>query len=182
MRFDDTTVQGILQGRRVIGRVAFPGSDDIEIGVQLISEREIDLARFEAQTYLDRQAKKVQLALLEFVQIDPESLDREHQRQVILRAFVDVDAPANLPPDKRVPFFPNIEAVRTLDSVMTQALWELYVDWQDTINPRVHLTEEEVSELIASLKEEPTANILLAHFERDTLHRLLRILVTRLQT
>ena len=182
MRFDDTYVQGIIQGRRVIGRARLPGDPDTEIGVQLLSERDIDMARFEAQMYLERHAKKVQLSLIEFVQIDPESLDREHQRQIIQRAFVDIDSDPALPPDKRPTFFHNIEQVRSLDSVLTQQLWEIYVEWQDTINPRLSLSEEEVGELVASLKEGPTASLILGHFERGTLQSLVRFLAARLTT
>lgn len=182
MRFGDTEVQGIIQGRRVIGRSAFPGSQDIEVGVQLLSERQIDLARFEAQMYLERQAKKVQLSLLTFVQIDPESLDREHQRQVILNAFVDANSDAALPPEKRPLFFDNIDQVRSLDSVLTQQLWEIYVDWQDVVNPRLTMTEEEVGELVASLKDEPMAKLILAPIERDTLQSLVRSLAAQLRT
>jgi len=182
VRFDDTAVQGIVQARRAIGRSAFPGKADVEIGVQLLSERDIDLARFEAQMYLDRQAKKVQLSLIEFVQVDPESLDREHQRQVIQRAFVDIDSDAALPPEKRPTFFRNIEEVRSLDSVLTQQLWEIYVDWQDTVNPRLTMSEEEVSALIASLKDEQMSRLILAPLERETLQSLVRSLGARLLT
>jgi len=179
MRFDDAKIQAIILGRRVIGRSQFPGTSDIDIGVQLLSERQIDLARFEAQMYLEAQAKKVQLPLLTFVQIDPESLDREHQRQVILSAFVDMDTSVDLPPDRRPTFFRNIEEVRSLDSVLTQQLWEIYVDWQDVVNPRLNLTEEEVGELVASLKDEQTAKVILAPLDRETLTGLVRSLAAQ---
>lgn len=180
MRFEDPKVQAIIHGRRAIGRSQFPGTSDVEIGVQLLSERQIDLARFEAQMYLEAQAKKVQLPLLTFVQIDPESLDREHQRQVILGAFIDADSEPELPPDKRPQFFRNIEQVRSLDSVLTQQLWEIYVDWQDVVNPRISMTEEEVGELVTSLKDTQTCKIILAPLERETLTGLVRSLVARL--
>lgn len=170
MRFDDAAIQGILAGRRVIGRAAFPGKHDLTIGVRLLSEREIDLSRFAAQMYLERQAKKVQLSLIDFVRVDPESLDREHQREVLLHAFCDPDSPD----EKPIPFFDNIEQVRSLDSVLCQQLWEVYVDWQDTINPRISLSEEEVAALVAALKEEQTASLVLAPFDRETLCSLLR--------
>jgi hypothetical protein len=178
MRFGDTEIQAILQARRVIGRSTFPGAEDKEIGVRLLSERDIDLARFEAQMYLERQAKKVQLTLIDFVQVDPESLDREHQRQVILRAFCEPDSA----PEKPVLFFDNIEQVRSIDSVLCQQLWEIYVDWQDTVNPRLSLTEEEVSALVESLKDAPMSNLILAPLERETLQSLARSLAAQLQT
>jgi hypothetical protein len=178
MRFDDVAVQGILQGRRVIGRSFFPGSKEIEIGIRLLTDRDIDLARFEAQMYLNKQCKKVDLSLSEFVNIDPESLDREHMRQVLLRAIVDPDSP----PERPRPFFSNIEEVRALDSVMVQQLWVQYVDWQDAVNPRFKLTEEEVEQLAANLKDEPTAKVILAPFEHATLASLVRFLAARPST
>lgn len=170
--FNDTAIQGILQGRRVVGRAQFPGSPDVEVGIRVLSDRQIDLARFEAQLYLEGQCKKVQLTLAAFVAVDPEALDREQQRQVILHAIVDVDSDHKAP----TPFFDNIEQVRSLDSVLVQQLWETYTDWQDTVNPRLSLTEEEVSNLLAALKEPQSAKRTLAHFERETLASLVRFL------
>jgi len=178
MRFDDAAIQGILQARRAIGRVPFPNAPDTILGVRLLSERDIDLARFEAQMYLEAQAKKVQLKLLEFVRIDPESLDREHQRQVLLRAFVDPDSPV----EKPTPFFADIAQVRSMDSVLTQRLWEAYVEWQEIVNPRLTLTAEEQDDLIDALKDEALAANLMVGFERSTLSSLVRSLAARLRT
>jgi hypothetical protein len=178
LQFDDTAVQAILQGRRVIGRVPFPGGKGIELGVRLLSDRDIDLARFEAQMYLESQCKKVALTLVEFVNVDPESLEREHQRQVILRAFVDPESPRERPSQ----FFSTIEQVRSLDSVLVRQFWELYVDWQDTVNPRFKLTEQEVESLVATLKDEQSTRLVLAPFERSTLTSLVRFLASRLVT
>lgn len=177
-RFTDERVQAIVAGRRSVGRVAFPGQTDVEVGVRLLTERDIDLARFEAQMYLERQAKKLRLDMVDLVRTDPESLDREHQRQVILAAFVDPDSPAERPRS----FFDDIEQVRSLDSVLTQRLWELYVEWQDTVNPRYSLTEEEVTALLDALKDEPVAKVLLGTFERETLQSLVRFLGSQLST
>jgi hypothetical protein len=178
MKFSDERIQGIIHGRRVVGRSPFPGNKDVEIGVRLLSERDIDLARFEAQMYLESQAKRVQLDMIRFVQIDPESFDREHQRQVIFRAFVDPDTPEERPET----FFADASEVRSLDSVLTQQLWEIYVDWQDTVNPRITLTEEEVVDLVEALKKERMANHILASFGRNTLTSLARTLAARLRT
>lgn len=174
MRFDDTAIQKIIQGRRVVGRTFFPGTRD-EIGVQLLTEREIDQARFAAQDYLEGRSKSYDMDLERFVRIDPESFDREHQRQIIYAAFVDIDD-ADLPPEKRAKFFPDVHAVRTLDSVLTQQLWEAYLDYQDAINPRINLTAKEVEELAASLKDGPISEAVLAPFERSTLTSLVRTL------
>jgi len=178
MRFDDAQIQAIILGRRAIGRSAFPGAADAEIGVQLLSERQIDLSRFEAQMYLEGQAKKLQLSLIDFVQVDPESLDREHQRQVIFRSIVEHDSSVEKPSG----FFQSIEQVRSLDSVLCQQLWEIYVDWQDVVNPRLALSEEEVTELAANLKDGLAETAILAPLERSTLTALVRILAAQVPT
>lgn len=175
MRFDDARVQAILKGRRIIGRSSFPGDDSVEIGVRLLTESMIDEARFDAQMYLEGKAKRLRMDMIAFVQIDPESLDREHQRQVIYHAIVDPDSS----PDKPKLFFENIAQVRSLDSVLTQQLWEIYTDWQDVVNPRLTMSEEEVAALVEGLKDEQIANLILATYERDTLQRLVRFLASQ---
>ena len=176
MRFDDAAVQGMIQARRAIGTAQFPGQPDVKIGIRLVSERDVDLARFHGHLYLDTQCKKVELRLSDYVGIDPESLDRETQRQVILVAILDLDQST---PDNPVPFFSNIEQVRSLDTVCFQQIWEAYADWQDAVNPKLNLTEEKVKELGDILKAEPDAKVVLAHIAPDTLRGLVRFLVVR---
>lgn len=173
MKFDDVVIQGILLGRRVMGRAPFPGQKDAEVGVKLLTDRETDECRFEAQMYLESQCKKLHLTLVDFVNIDPESLDREHQRQVILRSIRDADS------DGVNPFFDNIEQVRGLESALVAQLWEICVDFGESVNPRLKMTQEEVDELAAALKDERSAPIILALHERDTLHSLVRTMASQ---
>ena len=176
MRFDDAAIQNILQGRRAIGRVSFPGDKDITIGVRLLSDRDIDMGRFEAQIYIEQYCKKVQLTPIDFINIDPELLERETKRHIIVRAFVDPDSPAERP----TPFFSDIEQVRSLDSVLVAQLWDIYIDWQDVVNPRLSYTEEEVTALGEALKDERLATTVLATFDRDTLQSLVRFMASQL--
>lgn len=176
MRFDDTAIQGILDERRVIGRTHFPGSKTIEIGLRVISDFEIDTARFQAQIYLEHRCKRAQLTLLDFANIDPEGIEREQQRQTLLVACVDAESEDD---DPR-PFFAHIEQVRGLDSVLIAQLWDAYTDFTDSISPRLNLSEEEVADLVASLKDEREAKALLAAFDRDTLQSLLRTMAAEL--
>lgn len=179
MKFDDTAVQAIIQGRRVIGRGFFPGQQDVEIGIRLVSESQVDQARLHAHLYLDKRCKKAELTLADYANIDPETLDRETQRQVLLRAIVDIESSNPEDPEQ---FFASIEQVRALDTVCFQQLWDAYADWQDTVNPRLKLSDKEVDELAAALKDTATATEVLAHIAPDTLRSLVRSLALQRST
>lgn len=156
----------------------FPGTEDTEIGLMLVSDRDVDVAKFDAQMYLERQCKRVQLELRDFIVIDPDSLDRETYRQILLKAVVDPGSTYDNP----IPFFDNIDQIRSLDSVLVQQLWDAYCDYQDVVNPRLKLTEKGAEELADALKEPLGAKVVLAHFERETLCSLVRILAAPLAT
>jgi hypothetical protein len=177
-KFSDERIAAILSGRRRIGKFMFPGSDKIEIGVRLLSDEEIDTARFNSQFYLEKRCKSIDMTLANFIQVDPEALDREHMRQILFLAIVDPDSN----PDNPEGFFGKDEEVRRLDSVMIQQLWEIYSDWQEVVNPRYKLTSDEVKELVDTIKKEQTAKVILAHFDRSTLTNLAHFLGNELAT
>lgn len=174
----DLKVADLLSGRRKIGRFPFPGLSGVECGVRLLSDREVDEARADAATYIEARWKRAGFGAEAAVRIDPDSLEREHQRQMVVRAIVDPDSPV----DKPAAFFPSVEKVRELDSTVVQALWEQYLDWHDAIDPHVRLTDEQLAELADAIKKEPDEPVLLAHFEPATLRSLLRSLALRLST
>ena len=172
-KFGDEQIQTIVRGRKALGRFPFPGSEgDAMIGVRVLTDNQVDTARYNAQAHIEGRCKRVGLPLVDFINVDPESLDREHMRQVLLFAIVDPESD----PQEPEPFFKSDDQVRGLDSVLVQQLWEIYLDWQDAVNPRLKLTEEEVKDLCESLKKEPNAMAILAHIERSTLQSLVRTL------
>lgn len=168
--YADLKIGALLAGRRKIGRSPFPGLEGIECGVRLLSDREIDEARADAATYIEARWKRAGFGAEQAVRIDPDSLEREHMRQVLVRAIVDPDSDV----DKPAPFFPSVEKVRDLDSTVVQALWEAYEDWHNAIDPRSSLNDDEVRELAEALKKEPGTPVLLAHYPPATLRSLLR--------
>lgn len=179
-KFSDEAVSKILQGRRVVSPVPFPGrpdDSDLEVGIRSLSDREIDMCRIEAQVYLQRICKQNDVNIGAFIAIDPDALDREHQRQVLAMACVDVESG-----DKQALFFDSAKQVRDLDSVAVARLWEAYQDHQDAVNPRHSLTEAEAKELADALGKEPTATAILAAYERATLCSLVRTLASQLRT
>lgn len=165
--FDDPRISAILRGRREIRRVPFPtGKADapkIEIGVRILTDDEQDIARLNAQRYVERVGCKIV--------IDPEMFDRAYQREVVSLAFFDVDTITAKDPR---PFFPDADAVRSLDPVLVVSLFEIYADQQDYVNPALSLSPEQITELRDRLGKEQSAEGLLSVLDARSLRSLLR--------
>lgn len=164
-RFSDADVQKILHGRRKPTFVTFPGSDDIEVGLKVLSDTEIDDARANAQHYCSKRAGKVQIDYVKFVDVDPEQLSREHMRQMIALAYVDPTSD----PQSPKPFFENADQVREFDSVLVQHLYDLYEDNQEQHSPHRTLDQEGLRELAELIKKEPGQPVILANLSQRTL-------------
>ena len=175
-KFSDEAISKVLLGTAAVSRAPFPLSppeSGIEVGVRCLTETEIDSAQVEAQCYLEGLCRRSDLLLKGFVDIDPEALEREKQRQMIARAFVDPDRTEE-------PFFASAVQVRKLTSVVIARLWELYMEHHDTVNPYYSLTREQAEELADAIKKELPGADLLAGFGRDTLCSLVRSLAAQL--
>lgn len=174
-KFSDEEVAKILQGRRVVSRVPFPGTEDngVEVGIRSLTESEMDTARIEAHDYLRRQCERGRVDFLELHDATPDALDRERMRQILLIACVD--------PEDGNPFFVAAKQVRDLDNVTLARLYEAYENHLDAVNPRASLTDDQVRELADILKKEPSASAFLAGFERATLTSLIRTLGNQLK-
>lgn len=175
----DEQVRALLAGRRAIRRVPYPGAPEIEIGIRVLSETEIDDARFDANDYLEKRAKKAGTNLDAFLARDPDTYSREHERQIIQRATFNVDT---LDEPKPYPFFPSIGELRSIDGATVSQLFAQYLDLLDAIDPKLRLTDEQKEEFITLLGKGPTEPVLLAQFAPDTLRDLLRIMAARLVT
>lgn len=156
--FDDPHVREMLLGRRAVRAYPMPGAPDLKVGIRALPDREIDLARIEAQRY----AKKLGAEL----DLDPEFLDREIMRQILARACVDPDARQGTEP---AAFFATTDDVRALDSVTIAALFRLYQEHQDHVSPLRRLSEKEVAEFVEALKKAPDAGRALSGFEHASL-------------
>jgi len=173
MRFSDEHLQTILRGAAAVGRAPYPGleGEGVEIGVRILSEAELDDARLDAQLHLKRFFGRVNIDPVKALHIDPEHLDAEQRRQILLRAVVD--------PDSHKPFFAAAAEVRGLPSHVVGQLWAAYLDWIDAVDPRIRLDPAAVDELAAALKKEPSAKVILAHYGPDTLSSLARTLAAQ---
>lgn len=174
-RFSDEDIRKIIIGDRIVAPAQFPGRESVTVGVRGLSDDEIDACRVDAQCYVESICKRADMRYEVFVGVDPESYDRELQRQIITRAFVDIEAHER-------PFFEAAVQVRRLGSVTIARLWEIYTGHQNAVNPRRMLSESQTKELVDALGKEPSGTVVLEDFERDTLCSLVRFLASELRT
>ncbi|MCC7542354.1 MAG: hypothetical protein IT379_39415 [Deltaproteobacteria bacterium] len=165
--FTDERLQAILRGRRDVRRVPFPGADSVALGVRILLDVDLDHARIEAQRYVKKLGADLD--------VDPELLDREIERQVIWRAFVVPDDP-ELPP-----FFPSDRDVRVLDSVTVRALFNVYREHQEWVSPLVALDEGGQKALIDALGKGLEPEATFSAFDANTLRRLCLSMASQLR-
>ena len=153
-KYSDERVRMALRGRQAVQRYPFPGQPELEVGIKLLSDAELDGVRLEAVEL----CKKAKAELL----LDPEFLDRMIHRETISRAYVDVDAPDE-------PFFAKQGEVAELDNLTVRTLYELYKAHHEAMDPYAHASPEEVDALIASLKKSSTPLAVLSLYDSSTL-------------
>lgn len=168
-RFSDEAISRMLQGRKTLEPVEFPGLPSVKVGVRILSEEEIDSARIAAAAY----CKERRVDVL----VDPDFLDRAVQREIVAAAYFDLDAPADEP---RV-FFSSGADVRKLDAPIQRVLFEAYLSHQDEVSPLRRLNDAECDEVIDRLGEGRSAEALLNACDAFTLRRLLRSLGSALR-
>ncbi len=181
MDVTDERIAAMLRGRREVRMVPLPGfGDDAElvmVGIRVLTDEEIDAARAEATQYVRNLAAKYRLDVREMLSVDAENLDREVNRQLVYRAFVN-------PGGEGEPklFFDGIGRVRQLDSVMQQTLFYMYLSHQDYVNPLRGLQEDDVAALVEGLKKTPETEALLGQYDARSLLRLALTLAAELRT
>jgi hypothetical protein len=151
---DHEKLRVALQGRGAVARYPFPGAEDVEVGVKLLSDRELDGIRLRAVEYV--KTKKADLLL------DPEFLDRTIQRETVACAFVDPDKPSHA-------FFASQEEVASLDNLTVRTLYELYIAHGQAMDPYAFCPPEEIEELIAALGKSDSSAARMSLFDAPTL-------------
>jgi hypothetical protein len=180
MDVSDERIKAMLRGRREVRMVPLPGFGDGEllmVGIRVLLEDEIDAARANATQYAKAIAAQYRLDVREMLSIDAEVLDREVQRQLVYRAFLNADGDG-----EPKPFFDGIGRVRQLDTVMLQTLFNLYLDHQNYVSPLRGLDEDDVAGLVAALKKTPETEALLGLYDARTLRSLSLTLASELRT
>lgn len=116
---------------------------DTQIAVKLLSDREIDFARIEAQRYCARE--KIDLSA------DPDFLEREVQRQLVWRCVCEPIPEKES--GKYVPLFPSDGDVRDLPSTVVDSLFHLYLEHQDRTGTMRGVGADDVDGFVASVRK-----------------------------
>lgn len=174
----------MLKGRRAVRQVPFPGMEEdanAVIGVRILSDSEIDDCRVHASGYMERRAKAMpgQMEGAQLASIDPEFLQREIKRQMIALAFVS--ATERDGSGKPLPFFPSPDAVESLDPLMVESFFQVYLQHNDYVNPYAFLDEAKITELVDALGKEGADAAWLSLCDADTLGRCVLTLAKRLR-
>jgi hypothetical protein len=165
-KFSDESVRAALRGRQVMRRYPFPGQPQLEVGVKLLSDAELDIVRLQAVE--DCKRHKAELVA------DPEFLDRVIHRETIARAFCDVDAPDE-------PFFGSQSSVAELDNLTVRSLFELYVFHAQAMDPYAYCPPEEVEALAETMGKSENAVGLLSLYDLLTARSFVLSLALRLR-
>jgi hypothetical protein len=180
--FSDDRIRAMLRGRREVRELPMPGTDEdagIMIGVRVLTEEEIDASRAEAVQYVNALAKRYRLEGRDMLTVDGELLDREIERQLVHRAFVDTEQIDGQP---HQPFFKSPQAVRQLDSVMHRTLFHVYLDHQNYVSPLRGLSDADAEGLADALGKGQNGTVALALLDAPTLRNLARTLAVQLQS
>lgn len=142
------------------GDYKFPGTE-VPIKVRLLTENDVDNAKIEAQRFV----RKIKADL----EIDPDFLDREVQRQIVWRSMFEPIASNG----ELVPLYASDKDVRGLDTVTLEALWNLYLEHQERKSTYRHLDQAVIDQLAETVRATPAAAAFdLSRLDHPTLVRL----------
>ncbi len=174
--FKDDKIRAMLQGRRAVRLIPFPGGgDDSMVGIRLLTGSELDAARGEATQYLDKRAKSLRLSIGEVMVIDPELFDLELERNLVMRAVVRSEAKAD---GTYEPFFPGPVAVREMPADVINQLYEAYQSLNELVEPDA-VSEEQLADIVDALKKTPDPEVLSLAYQRSMLRRLVLFMAPR---
>lgn len=152
--FDHDKLKAALAGRGACLRYPFPGAEGVEVGVRLLTDRELDGIRLRAVEFA--KTKKMDLIF------DPDFLERIIQRETIAAAFCDPDKPTDA-------IFGSQEDVAKLDNLTVRTLFELYVAHGQAMDPFTFCSEENVQELLDALGKSGSSVARMSLFDGPTL-------------
>lgn len=168
-KITDAQVMSVLQGVRSLRPVVYPGTEggtEVKVAVRVLSDEEIDLCRDQAQAMLRTKAAQRGWDPVAVTDIDPDSFERLVQRQIVWRAFYDVDTVAKDRPEQ---FFPTYVDVAQRPAAEVQRLFQLYLEHQAFVAPLRSADEEQVKEIVDALGKGLGSPAVLDGFERSTL-------------
>lgn len=189
MSVKDEHVAAMLLGRRAIRVVPLPGFVPVgdepvpTIGVRILTEGDLDAARVDAIQYAELLARKRNIETRRMLELDAEILDRELQRAIVFRAFVEPTEAPLKPGEEPKTFFDSITRIRQhVDSVLLKAFFEVYCEHQEFVSPYRSMNDDEAKELADTLSKEPNVGAFLALYDAPSLRRLVLTLVRQCAT
>ena len=180
-RFNEARVSAAILGSRAARTYTFPGTsidDAIEVAVRVIPDGEIDSCRVAAQVHVLKLAKTRGWKPDAMVNLDPALLDRELERQIVFRAFIDSETIGQPVPTR---FFESVDEVRKLDSVLLTTLVSLYIEHQEWTSGITDVDGEEVERLVEALGKGLTPQVFLGRYAPNTLRSFVIFLAARLR-
>lgn len=179
-QFDDR-ISRLARGRLTPSRATFPFlGEDIVVGVRLLRDRDVDACRVDAVVWVRSKARDLKMSPHDLLSIDASILDREIERRIIYRAFLDVETIEDGEPR---PFFEAPQQVSSLDALTVETLHQLYLEHQNSMDPLHGLEDGEATRFVEALgkafsdPEGPKVGLVLATYDAATLRRLLLISV-----
>lgn len=165
-KFSDESLRAALEGRKVLRKCEFPGMRGTYLGVRVLTDGELDKARLAAAEVV----KNKHASML----IDPDFLDRVVQREIVSRAFFDIDKPDEY-------FFSKQEDVAELDTLTVRSLYELYVMHQQELDPLAYCTDEQAEEIVEALGKSNAEREALTLYDARTLRSFVISLASKLR-
>lgn len=169
MDFDELMDKAALKGRRTFRRAPFPGVEDVEVALRLLTDAEMDSCRERTATLCKR--KNIDNAL------DPDYFDRILTREIIARAFYDADT---IDSDEPHVLFGSNDRVAELDPIIIRQLFAYYDEHMREADPLLFLGEDEARAFVEAMGKE-RGLAMLSSFDAATLMSLCLTLGALLQ-
>lgn len=165
-------IEKLKAGKRHIRKMKFPGTD-IEIGIQVLNEAELQASIFETERHFKNAGIEISATTIGIY-------DKEQITQTLFRAIVEPSKPNQNGTYNKL--FSNVDDLRALffSQDIKDELVEVYNELQKEVSPSVHqMSEAELETIFETVKKNPDSGMNLSSF---TLKQLLRFMVSREST
>jgi hypothetical protein len=168
-------IRKLVRERRAAKATTIPSST-LPCAIRLLSDGEIDEARFASIAWLEAECKRRSIDVVHAMHVDPDLFEREKIRQMLHRAYAQ---PVVHPDADPVPLYPGVDTVRELDAVLIAELFEGYLDLQEVRTAKRSLDDAGAEALVARLTGDD-ADEILSSLDAGSLRRTVRLLAARL--
>jgi hypothetical protein len=168
----------LIDARMMARPVDVPGFSRESMAVRLLSDEQVSQAKIAAYKHLDAACKEAGTAVHGLTDIDAESFDQERIVQMIHRAFVDAATVTDDIDDPKPALTTSM--IRSLDSALVQEMFDTYLAYKDTRQPRPEFDTVTLDEIVDALTE-PDSESAIAGLTDSALRRLVLALAAKLR-